>query len=211
MSVSVVAVAVDAPPPVDPSARLHDGFYFRAGSGFAAYDERLFSSNSEPEILGRNRGIATVGDFSLGGSIGEHWVLGGCILGTDLLASGYRSRQQAPPAELDPGLRNLALIGPFVIWYPDPRRGTHLDLTLALATLTPRVFGHEATEQSEYLALGAGLAFGAGYDVWVADQWSLGILARTTVVVVSGEDDGGSDWLHVATTSPALLVALTYH
>lgn len=190
--------------------RLHNGFYFRIGSGFAVYDERLQSDDGSADRSGRNRGVATLGELAVGGTVGG-WVIGGGIYAADVVASTFRSRTAPPPAELDPGLRNAALIGPFLDWYMDPERGLHLQGALGLATLTPRVFGHDSTEQSEYLALGAGLMLGAGYDFFVADEWSLGVLARTTVSVLGGEDDASDGWLHVVTTSPGLLVSLTYH
>jgi len=55
------------------------------------------------------------------------------------------------------------------------------------------------------------LMLGAGYDWWVAEEWSLGVLARTTIAVLRGQDESDVRWLHVAVTSPGLLVTLTYH
>lgn len=198
------------------NAYRHNGFYLRLGTGFGVFDERLSSEASAAyggEIRGRNRGIAQLGELAVGGTVGG-WVIGGAIYSADLLASTYKQGDGASnpvPAELDPELRNVALIGPFVDRYPDPSRGFHFQAALGLATLTPRVFGDAATQRSEYLAVGAGLMAGAGYDVWVDEEWSLGVLARTTLVVSKGEDDAGVRWLHVVIASPALLVTLTYH
>jgi hypothetical protein len=200
-----------------PGAHLHDGFYMRLASGFGVLDERLSSSaGATPtgEVKARNRGMATVGELSFGGTLGSGWVLGGGIYGADLIASTYKSRPgsaDSPPAELDPELRSLAVIAPFFDYYPDPTRGFHFMAALGLATLTPRVFGDAATEQSEYLAIGGGLILGTGYDWWVADEWSLGVLARTSVAVLSGKDEAAARWVHIITGSPSLLVTLTYH
>jgi hypothetical protein len=197
--------------------RVHDGFYFRAGSGFGGFDERVRSESSSVyggKVIGRNRGIVTLGEFALGGTVAEGWVLGGGIYSADLLASTYRQSDGSsalPPPELDPGLRNLALIAPFVDYYPNPRQGFHFQAALGLATLTPRVFGDSATEQSTYLAVGGGLMFGAGHEWWVAEEWSIGVLARTTAAVVTGKDDADVRFTHIALTSPSLLVTLTYH
>lgn len=218
--VCAVAPSADAEEPVQRRLReayRHNGFYLRLGSGFGVFDERLSSESSATyggEVRGRNRGIAQLAELAIGGTIGEAWVLGGGIYSADLLASTYKTGDGAsatPPAELDPELRNVALIGPFFDWYPNPHRGFHLQGALGLATLTPRIFGDSATERSEYLAVGAGLMLGAGYDVWVDEEWSLGVLARTTAAVCSGEDDVDVSWLHLVITSPALLVTLTYH
>jgi hypothetical protein len=193
-----------------PGAHVHDGFYMRVASGFGVMDERLSASGNK----GRNRGMATVGELSFGGTLGSGWVLGGGIYSADLIASTYKSAPGSPnsvPLELDPELRGLALIAPFFDWYPNPARGFHFQAALGLATLTPRVFGDPATEQSEYLAVGGALMLGTGYEWWVADEWSLGILTRTTVAVLGGKDEAAVRWVHIITTSPSLLLSLTYH
>jgi hypothetical protein len=206
-----------APDVAEPSGHVHDGFYLRFGTGFGGYDERLGSRSSTTyagEIEGRNRGVATLGELSIGGTLGRGWVVGGGIFSADVLATTYKSGEdssQLPPTELDPELRNVALIGPFFDRYLDPTEGFHFQVALGIATLTPRVFGHSGTEQSEYLAVGGGLMLGAGYDWWVAEEWSLGVLARTTATVVRGRDDSDVRWMHVVVTSPGLLLTLTYH
>lgn len=207
------AAESDDPPAaaVAPGARTHDGFYLRIGNGFGAFDERLSAGSGDSEVNARNRGIGTLGELALGGTIAPGWVLGGGVYACDVLAATFRSSGADVPAELDPGLRNAGLIAAFVDVYPDPHRGLHFQGALGLATLTPRVFGHPATERSEYLALGAGLMFGAGYEVWIADEWSLGVLARTTVAFVAGDDELGTSFRHLVLTSPGLLVTLTYH
>jgi hypothetical protein len=218
VALACVAVASHAraePPPVEaraaPKAREHHGFYLRVGNGFAAYDERLVSEHAAAgETRGRNRGLALVAELALGSSIGRGWVLGGGIYSADLLASTYRTKTVAPPPELDPGLRNLALIAPFLDYAVQSVPGVHLQMALGLATLTPRVFGDAATSVSEYLAVGGGLLFGGGYEWDVSESWRIGILSRTTFSVLAGSDESQASWLHVVVTSPALLLTLTY-
>ena len=103
------------------------------------------------------------------------------------------------------------MIGPFVDWYPNVRGGFHAQGALGLATLTPRVFAHPATEKSEYIAIGGALLLGTGYEWWVADEWSIGVLAQLGVRVLRGKDDDDLAWTHVVTNSPTLCVSLTYH
>ncbi len=214
MGCAAVAVAGEASAqalPAPAGARTHDGFYLRIGNGFGAFDERLSAGSGASEVNARNRGIGTLGELALGGTIAPGWVLGGGVYACDVLAGTFRSSGAAVPAELDPGLRNAGLIGPFIDVYPDSHAGLHFQGAMGLATLTPRVFGHPATERSEYLALGGGLMFGAGYEVWIGDEWSLGVLARTTLAFVTGEDEEGTRFRHLLVTSPGLLVTLTYH
>jgi hypothetical protein len=202
-------------PPPDAGARVHDGFYFRVASGFSVLDERLDSDAVEGgNIEARNRGIASLSDLAFGGTVAPGWVVGGGIYSLDLVASTLRikgSATQQLPAEIDPGLRSLALIAPFVDWYPNVRGGFHVQAALGIATLVPRVFGHPATSQSDYSAVGGGLLLGTGYEWWVADEWSIGVLTQLGVRVLRGEDEAGRSWTHLITNSPSLCVSLTYH
>lgn len=196
---------------------VHDGFYMRFGSGLAGFDERLQSEDSDVyggEIKSRTRGIGTVSELAIGGTISKGVVLGGGLYTFDLLASTLRLEDgsvDAPPAELDTGLRNLVLLAPFVDIYPNPRRGFHVQGALGVAALTASVFGSSATDRSKYSAIGGGLMLGAGYEWWIADEWSLGVLGRAMVTVLTGEDESDVRWIHIAATSPSFMFTLTYH
>jgi hypothetical protein len=203
-------------PPPDVGARVHDGFYLRVTAGFGVYDERLTSDDlpTGGKVEARNRGIASLSDFAVGGTVAPGWVIGGGIYSVDLVASTFRtsgSSVTALPAELDPGLRSMSLIGPFVDWYPYVRGGFHAQAALGLATLTPRLFGHPATDRSDYLAVGGGLLIGTGYEWWVADEWSIGVLGQLGIRLVHGEDENDIGWTHFVTTSPTLSITITYH
>lgn len=210
-----VAPGAHAAEPYEPM--VHDGFYMRFGSGLSAFDERLQSEDSAVyggEIKSRTRGIATVSELALGGTVAEGVVVGGGLYTLDLLTSTLKLEEDSagsPPAELDTELRNLVLFAPFIDVYPNPRRGFHVQGALGLAALTPRVFGSSATEQSEYAAIGGGLMLGVGYEWFVADEWSIGILGRATVSVLTGKDESGVRWIHVPISSPSFMVSLTYH
>jgi hypothetical protein len=195
---------------------VHDGFYLRIATGFGVYDERVESGTlpAGGKVEARNRGIAALSDLAIGGTVAPGWVVGGRIFSLDLVASTYRASGSsvAPvPDELDPGLRNLSVIGPFVDWYPKVRGGFHAQGGIGLATLTPRVFGHPGTQRSEYLALGGALVIGTGYDWWVADEWSIGFMGQLGLRFLRGEDESGVRWTHFVTNSPSLCLVLTYH
>jgi hypothetical protein len=196
-------------------AYVHDGFYLRISGGFSAYDERLASNTrASGELAARSRGIASSSDLAFGGTFAPGWVLGGGLFTVDLLASTLRTRSNdsaSIPPELDPGLRDLVLIGPFLDWYPNPRGGFHALGALGVSLLTPRVFGDSATQQSKYLAVGGGLILGTGYDVWVDEEWSLGVLGQLGISILGGKDDAGNAWTHVVATSPSLSIEITYH
>jgi hypothetical protein len=198
-------------------ARVHDGFYLRFGTGFGVYEERLESDDSSVyggEVGGRTVGIASLGEFAMGGTISSGLVLGGGVYTAKLLSGHFRvdeSSPAAPPSELDPELRELTVLGPFLDWYPRPHRGLHLQVAVGLAAVTTTNGGFDEDDEDTYRAFGAGVVLGVGYEWWIGDEWSIGAMARAQAAAVSGEDDAKVRWFHGVSTSPALLLTLTYH
>jgi len=62
-----------------------------------------------------------------------------------------------------------------------------------------------------YEPLGPGLSLGLGYEIWIAEQWSLGVLARGTVAVLFSEDENNVKWTHFVASWPSFLMTVTYH
>src|SRR5439155_18501288 len=70
---------------------------------------------------------------------------------------------------------NFGLLGPFIDWYPDPEGGFHFGGMLGVAVLTA---SNPDTGNTTASDTGFGGAIGAGYDFWIAPEWSLGILGK---------------------------------
>lgn len=193
----------------------HDGFYLRFGMGFGSYGER-FESKSTSRYGGKSggdaSGFATVTEIAIGGTVAPGLVLGGGVYTTSLVTSSFDADEDVTvPKELEPDRRNFALVGPFVDWYPNPRKGFHLQGAVGLATLNDGWEKHDDHNEPEYVALGGGLMFGVGYEWFVAEEWSLGMMARITGAVVTGEDENGVRFYHAIGTSPSLLFSATYN
>jgi len=208
------------PPPPTPreGAHVHDGFYMRLGTGFGMYREQLQNDDDASvhggDVSGSTIGFASVGEFAIGGTLGRGWVLGGGFYTATLLTGHYKDdddNEGTLPLEMDPDLRDLVVFGPFVDWYPNPRKGFHLQAALGLAALTSRSGGRWDDDDDGYEAVGAGIVLGVGYEWWVGDEWSLGVLARTQAAALTGEDDEKVRWVHGASATPSLLLTLTYH
>jgi hypothetical protein len=111
------------------------------------------------------------------------------------------------------------LVGPTMDWYVVPTGGFHLQLGLGLgrvgigeggqvvqeclvtnglATQTC-VDSHVPPGSMSWLGLGAML--GLGYEFWVSDAWSLGVMARTTII-------GGEK---LVPWTPGVLLTFTYN
>jgi hypothetical protein len=211
------------PPPPPPAPRegahVHDGFYMRLGTGFGMYREQLENDDDASvhggDVSGSTIGLASVGEFAIGGTLGRGWVLGGGFYTATLLTGHYRDdndNEGALPSEMDPDLRDLVVFGPFVDWYPNPRKGFHLQAALGLAALTSRSDGRFGEDDDDdYEAFGAGIVLGVGYEWWIGNEWSLGVLARTQAAGLAGEDNSDVTWVHGASATPSLLLTLTYH
>ncbi|MBI3203366.1 MAG: hypothetical protein HYZ29_17640 [Myxococcales bacterium] len=90
----------------------------------------------------------------VGGTASRGWVTGGGAVGQTV---GFFSHGSA---------WLLVVLGPFLDWYPDEREGLHAGVMLGPAAV-PLVRG-----------TGVGGAVWGGYDLWVSDQWSMGLVAR---------------------------------
>jgi len=189
----------------------------RAASGFGAYEESLFADDASEyggDVEGRTVGFASLGELTIGGTIAPGLVLGGGAYTAQLLSAHFklaRDSDGAPPSELDPELRTLALFGPFLQWYPNARRGFHVEAALGFAAITSDSGGSRGFEEPDYQAIGAGLVLGSGYEWFIADEWSIGVLGRMMAAVVTGEDDAEVRWVHGISTTPSLLLSITYH
>lgn len=198
-------------------AYRHDGFYLRFATGFGAVSESLRSRRSEAYggiVEGNSSGFATLGEFALGGTVATGVVLGGGAYSFDIVTATYRATEDsasAPPGELDPARRNFSLVGPFADWYFDPMSGFHAQLALGLATLSAVQLDTSPIDDEPYHAVGAGIMLGIGYEWWVAEEWSLGAMARLTAAFLAGKDEAGVTWHHGLGSSPAPMFTVTYH
>jgi hypothetical protein len=52
---------------------------------------------------------------------------------------------------------------------------------------------------------------GFGYEMWIAEEWSLGLLARFGASVLFGKDEADVRWVHYVITMPTFLMTVTYH
>lgn len=202
-----------------PGVYQHDGFFVRLSSGFSAWAEALGTIDDsevyDGSVDGRSTGIATASDLSIGGNISRSFVLAFTLQGTNLLASTFRlteSSDASVPAELDPGLRTLALLGGTVLYYPDDRGGFFLEGGLGLALLAPGTSAPSNRDDDQvYAAGGLGLALSVGQQWFFSEQLSIGVRARTTVAALVGKDQHDVEWLHAVAATPAVLVDVAYH
>ena len=179
-------VATAAPARAEP--RTHDGLYLRVGVGgggaFGAMTGAVASDSA---------GAAIASELSIGTTLRPGLVFGGGTFPMVALAPSYDGASA--------GGQHVSGTGPFVDYYPDPRGGLHLRAGVLFAA----GYLDGSADRDGAVGLGIGATVGAGYDRFVADQWSVGAIARVTAYQLAGVDDA------IRLVAPALLVALTYH
>jgi hypothetical protein len=201
-----------APPPPDAEGvHTHDGFYLRLGIGFASTSGTVKRSSGgfdAPDTDQSGAGVAS--ELAFGGTVAPGLVIGGGIWGASVPSPEY----ETSGTSTDGDSLALSSIGPFIDYYFDPNGGGHLQAAIALGVASQS----KGDLDSAYTGTGYSLMLGGGYEWWVGEQWSLGVLARVQYFNVSGHPDDdiagiSADDIDVEASFfvPALLLSITYH
>ena len=202
----VVCPLASAQEPAEPSGEgmyLHDGFYLRMAVGGGR-----FRDDFKHEIT-RLFGIGLEGHAE--GASGSFEVSAGYALKPGLILGGGVFIEQAVEPKVEIGdadysdtvsVGTLVMVGPMIEWYVNPEGGFFFGGGPVGARLQIK---DESGDLSDHEPVGGGLVANVGYDFWVAEQWSLGIMGRFSVV--SLRDD---DIIHTVTVASALL-SVTYN
>lgn len=166
-----------------------DGFFlaFHPGGSYLILDDR----DTDAKVQGFGFGL----DVLLGGALTE-----GLTLGLILGGSTHPS-PEIEGGELTGDL-NLFHIGAFIDYYTDPESGLHILGELAYGQI--ETTGSDIESQTTQGLL---VAAGLGYDWWVSDNWSLGLLGRFDFGAMQHSQTDAKQWLLL----PALNFTATYH
>jgi hypothetical protein len=145
-------------------------------------------------------------DLALGYAVSPGIILGGTLMMESLPSARLDADE---PIVTDVG---AGLVGPFFDGYPQARGGFHLGGGLGAA-------GTRLNPQSAAgftRATGYGIAGWLGYDVWVAEQWSAGILlrmmgTRTKADAIKTNNGGAAGNATMATQSVAIMLTCVYN
>jgi hypothetical protein len=185
------AVALAPEAKADP--RTHDGFYLQLDAGLG-----YLSASYDVPVSPNYHGLTTPFAFLLGGTVGPV-VIGGGFFGDHATSPGASS--DAGSADAADVALTLVGIGLFADIYPDPTDGLHIQPFLGFGGLEASVNGNAGGSDPTGLVL----ALGAGYDWWVGDEWSIGVMGRVAYAPRSINDVG------VSVHAPAVLATFTYH
>jgi hypothetical protein len=204
-------VAPTGPPtvataPAKPGAHLHDGFYLRLATGFGSYSETVRQAGQDQSTT--VTGVATVGEWLVGGTVRPGLILGGGVFTANVLASDRTVSGATPPNEISGRQGTFTLVGPFFDYYFNPAKGAHVEASVGFATAT----GNGVTSSDkDTVAVGGGALVGAGYEWWVSDNWSVGVLGRMAFAWVTGRDNADVRWYRSVGASPSVLFTATFN
>jgi hypothetical protein len=195
-----IVLAEQAPPPPPPVARtdkVHDGFYVRLNIGFGSQSTSIDTGPSIANFKATDGTLAA--DLLIGGAPSPGVILGGTLLLDSLPSRDFRSDNVLAKT----GVTMLTL-GPFIDGYPDPRGGFHLGGMVGVAS------AHLSNRQDFGFANAGGLGLAAwlGYDLWVAEQWSVGGLLRFSGARTSTEQNSVN--MGINSESVVLMLSAVY-
>jgi hypothetical protein len=185
----------------DPGVRTHDGFYLRMALGYASLSATVEDKESSTKLDLTGGGLAV--ELAVGGTVAPGLVLGVGSYGAAIFSPEY----EYGGSTFDGETLTLSSIGPFIDYYFDPKGGGHIQAAVAFATFS-QPEGEDIN--SDLDGTGYSLMLGGGYDWWVGDQWSIGLLARVQYYNLTVEDEDGYE-ADVTGFVPAILLSFTYH
>lgn len=177
--------------------KTHDGFYVQAATGLGYYSASAEQAGMEASFSGMTVPMSLM----LGGSPIKGLAVGGGFMVDYAPSPGFEVNGQEFAGNVDFSQYVIG-IGPFVDYYLDPSGGLHFQAFVGWGGLETsssegNVGGSDPT--------GLVMALGAGYDLFVSDEWSIGGAGRFTFAPLSLND------VSYTTIEPALLLTATYH
>jgi hypothetical protein len=191
----------------------HDGFYLRMSIG-GGYMHDSVTYGTTPSVTYKLSGGAIAFDILVGGTPVPGLVFGGGIIGA--VAPNPRVKEGNVGTSTSSNVDlNLAMVAGFVDWYPNPREGFHLQGLLGIAGVSTTDRNGDSTNNRN--PAGIGLGIGVGYEWWVGNQWSIGVLGRLLYAHATATetyfDTGGSYDLTEkhSVIAPGVLFTAAYH
>lgn len=173
--------------------REHDGLYLRL-----SLDAGYLSAGVDSREDFRVRGPAIGIDLMIGGTPARGFVVGGGYVIDIASSPTVATSQEKFRAN---ATLSASTLGVFADWFFDPSGGFHAG---ALAGYSTSRFTVDEIN-AEAVATGVGGSVFTGYDAWVADQWTIGVLVRATGSALSSSEGGVEESVYPG----SIMVALT--
>jgi hypothetical protein len=186
---------VTEPPPPAPTenatAYNHDGFFFRMGFGLAYASAPLEIDGND---AGSAKGVGVSVEFLFGGTPAPGIVIGGGVIGHNF-PDVTLENDEGEEAPFDASL-SFTTIDVFLNLYPDPKQGFQVQALLGIGFA--EVLNEDGDSVFEDVAdenvfVGPVVGAGVGYEGFVGQQWSLGVMGRILYAPLSATFDEDND------------------
>jgi hypothetical protein len=187
--------------------RFHDRFYLRLSLGGGTMGT---SGNLDPDngVTFETRGGCVAFDVAIGGTPAPGFVIGGDYAFQMAFRPHFKTSSSSFSFEDDASANTVfGLFGFFVDWFPEPRGGFHVGGTLGFAVLS--VANENGNFDNSVSENGIGGALRVGYDFWISNQWSVGVLGQFVGGRVSGDSNSVNE--RDTVSSFAVLFTALYH
>jgi hypothetical protein len=177
-----------------PGDYLHDGLYARFWAGFSYARLIGTSPPGAPSYGGPG-----VGNFiAVGGTVSSGFV----VAATLGVVTGFETLPNGSPIAGNVDV-SATLYGVLLDWFPDPRRGGHLGGSVGLSRVT-------VADGAGYTA---GFSVHGGYDFWMTENWSAGLLASVmaTPSVQVNDGDGPTSYFRFVPLAFTFCATVLYH
>lgn len=160
------------------------GFYFRPSFlvGWVARAETLKSTGIPDRELSRS-GVAAIGDIAVGLAPTPGLALGAEVMGA--IVSAPDQKIDGVKSADTKGNLEVSWFGLFFDAYPNPQYGFHLG-----ASLTYQVSSFDKGGAIDKSQAGFGVMGKIGYDWYIAERWSIGILLGANAGLTSNKVSG---------------------
>jgi len=185
MSLALVAAAATLAH-ADSAPRTHDGFHFQLAGGLGYYN---VSNDVQP--------------FS-GVTLPTQLLIGGTLFNGLAFGGGVVFDYSPSPSTDTPGVSSQSILGlgVYANYYLDAKtNGLHVQGFVGWGGLETSFMGNVGGSDPTGLVAHAGV----GYEFWLTDQWSYGVMGRLTYAPVSLN---GTSY---TTIEPAVVGTLTWH
>lgn len=195
LSLTAAGVVLGTPALAQAAPRTHDGFYLQLDIGLGYLSTSAEAGGSTIKYSG----VTVPSALWLGGTVGTLVIGGGFF--TDYAPSPSASLNGGNSIELTDVSMYLIGLGIFADYYLDAHGGLHFQPFLGWGGLETSYQGNAGGSDPTGLVL----AIGGGYDWWLGEQWSVGVLGRIAYAPLKLNE------VSYSTIAPALLATFTYH
>jgi hypothetical protein len=196
----------------------HNGFYLRLGLGLAAASSAADAVSTSSDVNGAGvemQSFAVPLELALGGTPAPGFVIGVGSYGSIWPAPQSTLKNNGHSFESQAGPVLVSSIGPFADYYFDPEKGLHAQIGAAFASATAKSSTDSGAAvrvpARDFSGTGGSVMVGLGWESWIGQEWSAGILGRVQYGEVELKSEGSSDKLPTSFLVLGALATFTYH